>query len=148
VAHHRAWPHLAFDIARAAAVGRDPLGLLTTAASVRSANGEDPTAAIAPVSRTVRHLTGAGRGMDAVPVLPPELRYRQAALRVFGPDNAEEIVARPAWAAVHNAVHKAEQLGHTPDTTLRYAHARIRLAEAHDPAALLAWRIGIHNHNP
>ncbi|MGH8880752.1 MAG: ATP-binding domain-containing protein, partial [Stackebrandtia sp.] len=108
VARHRAWPHLVTDIARAAAAGRDPLPLLTTTADgARPGNSDDPTAAIAPVARTIRHLTAAS-GTGAMPVLPPALRYQQAATRVFGPDKADQIQTTPAWAAVHNALYKAE----------------------------------------
>ncbi|KOU46853.1 relaxase/mobilization nuclease domain-containing protein [Streptomyces sp. WM6378] len=106
--------------------------------------------------QTVQHLQAAA---DAalVPVLadlearPPR---RQALLvlvsdvRAAVPDQAERILADPAWPALAAVLADAEARGHKPHRLLKEAAGQRELDSARQPARVLITRIQHTSHNP
>ncbi|MEV6046465.1 relaxase/mobilization nuclease domain-containing protein [Streptomyces xanthochromogenes] len=106
--------------------------------------------------QTVQHLQAAA-DVALVPVLaelearPPREQARltlASDVRAAVPDQAERILADPAWPALAAVLADAEARGHKPHRLLKEAAAQRELDTARQPAHVLITRIQHTSHNP
>ncbi|RDD88442.1 relaxase/mobilization nuclease domain-containing protein [Streptomyces parvulus] len=125
------------------------LHVARAAAKWHEQRGHEQQAAAA--EEAFRHLQ-AGYQQAAQPVLADLARRAPRAttasrfeqdLRAVLPDDADRVLADPAWPALTTTLARAETAGHTPRRLLSEVGALRELHSAEHPAEVLNWRITV-----